>query len=139
MSDTYDDDTDTQPDRQPRGDRQRRDRPETPAQSPDRREDGSHRRGAHDRDTSDRDTQDRDDGAHDRDGRKSRWPLIILGIVVLAAVIAGVDLLAGDGGAGNHRRCLYRRQRHFHRPEDSGYVTQLNVNDNTYVRRGSCC
>ena len=136
MSDTYDDDTDTHPDRQPRGDRQRRDRPETPAQSPDRREDGSHRRGAHDRDTSDRDTQDRDDGAHDRDGRKSRWPLIILGIVVLAAVIAGATYWWETAGLETTDDAYTEGNAISIAPEISGYVTQLNVNDNTYVKAG---
>ncbi len=67
---------------------------------------------------------------------KSRWPLIILAIVVVLAIIAGVvywlltrDLESTDDAYTDGNAIAYAAK-------VSGYVTQLNINDNTYVHAG---
>jgi membrane fusion protein, multidrug efflux system len=66
----------------------------------------------------------------------SRWPLIILAIVVVIAVIAGVvywlltrDLESTDDAYTDGNAIAYAAK-------VSGYVTQLNVDDNTLVHAG---
>jgi membrane fusion protein (multidrug efflux system) len=80
-----------------------------------------------------------DDGRRsDHDDKKtgSRWPLIILGVVVVAAIIAGVaywlltrDLESTDDAYTEGNAIAYAAK-------VSGYVTQLNIDDNTYVHTG---
>ena len=78
----------------------------------------------------------RDEAIDDDKKPNRRWPLIILGIVVVAAIIGGVvywlltrneettDDAYTDGNAIAYAAKV------------SGYVTQLNINDNTYVHTG---
>ncbi|HEY0182123.1 MAG TPA: HlyD family secretion protein [Rhodopila sp.] len=72
----------------------------------------------------------------DRPKSGSRWPLIILAIVVVVAVIAAVtywlltrDLESTDDAYTEGNAIAYAAK-------VSGYVTQLNVDDNTYVHAG---
>jgi membrane fusion protein (multidrug efflux system) len=81
------------------------------------------------------DRRARDEDRH-QDKPKSRWPLIILAIVVVAAIIAGVvywlmtrDLESTDDAYTDGNAIAYAAK-------VSGYVTQLNINDNTYVHAG---
>jgi membrane fusion protein (multidrug efflux system) len=66
----------------------------------------------------------------------SRWPLIILAIVVVVAIIAAVvywlltrDLESTDDAYTDGNAIAYAAK-------ISGYVTQLNVDDNTFVHAG---
>jgi membrane fusion protein (multidrug efflux system) len=136
VSDIDDHEAGTRTDRPLRGDQPRRETPEPPPQSPGTREDGWHDRGAPDRHTPDGDSPGRDVGAHRGDGRKSRWPLIILGIVVLAAGIAGVTYWLETAGLETTDDAYTDGNAISIAPKISGYVTQLNVNDNTYVKAG---
>jgi membrane fusion protein (multidrug efflux system) len=74
----------------------------------------------------------------DREDKKpgSRWPLIILGIVVVLAIIGGVvywlltrNLESTDDAYTDGDAIAYASK-------VSGYVTQLNISDNTFVHAG---
>ena len=80
------------------------------------------------------DDTDRDRGNGSQ--RKTRWPLIILAVVVLLAVIAGVvywlltrNLESTDDAYTEGNAIAYASK-------VSGYVTQLNVDDNSFVHAG---
>jgi membrane fusion protein (multidrug efflux system) len=86
------------------------------------------------------DTSGKDEGdgkAEQKDEKpKSKWPLVILAIVVLLAIIGGVvywlmtrDLESTDDGytEGNAVSIAAKI---------SGYVTELDIDDNTYVHAG---
>lgn len=86
--------------------------------------------------TSDRSSKDEKTDRDDGKKPKSRWPLIILGVVVVIAVIAGVvywlltrDLETTDDAYTDGDAIAYA-------PKVSGYVTQLNIDDNTFVHTG---
>ncbi len=73
---------------------------------------------------------------NDNDQRRSRWPLILLGIVVVIAIIAAVvywlmtrNLESTDDAYTEGNAVAYAAK-------VSGYVTQLNVDDNTFVHAG---
>ena len=75
-----------------------------------------------------------DRGADSR--RQNRWPLIILAVVVVLAIIGGVtywwltrNLETTDDAYTDGNAIAYAAK-------VSGYVTQLNINDNTYVHAG---
>ncbi|WP_428488117.1 HlyD family secretion protein [Rhodopila sp.] len=80
-----------------------------------------------------------DDSDRDKDDDnkpRSRWPLIILAIVVVIAAIAGGiywfltrNLESTDDAYTDGNAVSYAAQ-------VSGYVTQLNINDNTFVHAG---
>ncbi|MEA2740859.1 MAG: rane fusion protein multidrug efflux system [Acetobacteraceae bacterium] len=77
-----------------------------------------------------------DTGDRDQPKGKNRWPLIILGLVVVAAIIAGVaywlltrDLESTDDAYTDGNAIAYAAK-------VSGYVTQLNVDDNMFVHAG---
>jgi membrane fusion protein (multidrug efflux system) len=85
--------------------------------------------------TGDRRSRDAPSGRDDRH-TGSRWPLIILAIVVVAAIIGGVyywlqtrNLESTDDAYTDGNAIAYAAK-------VSGYVTQLNVDDNTYVHEG---
>jgi membrane fusion protein, multidrug efflux system len=85
--------------------------------------------------TGDRRPRDEPTGRNDRQ-TGSRWPLIILAIVVVAAIIGGVyywlltrNLESTDDAYTDGNAIAYAAK-------VSGYVTQLNVDDNTYVHAG---
>ena len=77
------------------------------------------------------------DGEQDgKDKPRSRWPLVILGIVVLLTIIGGTiywfltrDLVGTDDAYTNGNSVSVAAK-------VSGYVTVLDVNDNTVVRAG---
>ena len=80
--------------------------------------------------------QSRGDGSDDGEKPRSRWPLIILAVVVVAAIIAGAvywwltrNLESTDDAYTEGNAVAYAAK-------VSGYVTQLNVDDNTFVHKG---
>ena len=83
------------------------------------------------------DRRSRDERPDDHDEQPTRrWPLIVLGIVVVLAIIAGVvywlltrDLESTDDAYTEGNAIAYAAK-------VSGYVTQLNVDDNTFVHAG---
>ena len=83
------------------------------------------------------DRQSRQDTPDDNEQKpRSRWPLIILALVVLAAIIAGAvywfmtrNLESTDDAYTEGNAVAYAAQ-------VAGYVTQLNVDDNTFVHKG---
>jgi membrane fusion protein (multidrug efflux system) len=75
-------------------------------------------------------------GGRDEQNGKNRWPLIILGIVAVAAIIAGVvywlltrDLESTDDAYTDGNAIAYAAK-------VPGYVTQLNIDDNVFVHAG---
>ena len=87
---------------------------------------------------TDHNQSSRDDNP-DRDNKakpRSRWPLIILGIVVVLAIIAAVvywlqtrNLESTDDAYTDGNAIAYAAK-------VSGYVTQLNIDDNIFVHTG---
>ena len=80
--------------------------------------------------------RDRDDRGSARDKPRSRWPLVILGIVVLLAAIGGAvawfltrNLVSTDDAYTSGRSISVAAK-------VAGYVTVLNVDDNTFVKTG---
>ncbi len=80
--------------------------------------------------------QNKNDKDKDGDKPKSRWPLIILAIVVLLAILGGVvywfmtrDLESTDDAYTDGNAIAIA-------PKIAGYVTELTVNDNTPVKAG---
>ncbi len=108
---------------------ERQDRPER--RSPDRDERRRANDGSSANEKSNRDTNNQDDAKP-----RSRWPLIILAVVVLAAIIGGAvywfmtrNLESTDDAYTEGNAVSYAAQ-------VAGYVTQLNVDDNTFVHKG---
>ncbi len=85
-----------------------------------------------------RDEPDRGDGDHKDEDRKprSRWPLIILGIVVVLAIIAGTLYWFMTRGLESTDDAYTEGNAIAFAAKISGYVTQLNVDDNTFVHAG---
>ncbi|WP_428542237.1 efflux RND transporter periplasmic adaptor subunit [Rhodopila sp.] len=85
----------------------------------------------------DDDRQSREDKPDDPEQKpRSRWPLIILALVVLAAIIAGAvywfttrNLESTDDAYTEGNAVAYAAK-------VAGYVTQLHVDDNTFVHKG---
>lgn len=83
------------------------------------------------------DRTERDDGSDNEPKKpRSRWPLVVLAVVVVLAIIAGVaywlltrNLESTDDAYTDGNAIAYAAK-------VSGYVTQLNVNDNTFVHAG---
>jgi membrane fusion protein (multidrug efflux system) len=107
-------------------------RPPQRSEKPDRPADWTRARAGRPRD------DDATPGTTHDDDRKSgsRWPLIILAIVVVLAVVGGVvywlmtrNLESTDDAYTDGNAIAYAAK-------VSGYVTQLNINDNTYVHAG---
>jgi membrane fusion protein, multidrug efflux system len=119
VSETYEDDAGTT-ERPPRGDRQGTNEQREPVES--RRE-------------QDEESHDHDD-EHDGERRKSRWPLIILIVVVVIAIIAGVIYWLKTTGLESTDDAYTEGNAVSIAPQVSGHVTQLNVNDNTFVKAG---
>jgi len=79
------------------------------------------------------------DGQGDKNGDtkpRQRWPLVVLGLVVIATIIGGVvywlmtrDLESTDDAYTDGNAIAFAAK-------ISGYVTQLNVSDNTFVHTG---
>jgi membrane fusion protein (multidrug efflux system) len=88
-----------------------------------------------DRQSRESDGDDRKDGG--KDGKKkSRWPLIILALVVVVAIIGGTiywfmtrDYETTDDAYTDGNSIVIA-------PKVAGYVTELDVNDNTIVKAG---
>ncbi len=88
---------------------------------------------------SNRDEPDDNDGDGKDDGggkRKSRWPLIILGIVVVLAIIGGVVYWLMTRGEESTDDAYTDGNSIVIAPKVAGYVTELDVNDNTLVKAG---
>jgi len=102
-----------------------------------RRADQSERRGSRQADRRDRpDDRDEDDEHKDNDRKpRSRWPLIILGVVV-AAVIGGIVYWLMTRGEVTTDDAYTKGNAIAFAPQVSGYVVQLNVDDNTVVHKG---
>jgi membrane fusion protein (multidrug efflux system) len=93
---------------------------------------------------------DRSDAAHDGDGRlkdkpsdtpntanpKSRLPLYILGLVVLLSIVAGLVYWFMTRGLESTDDAYTDGNAVAVAAKISGYVTQLNINDNTFVHTG---
>jgi membrane fusion protein (multidrug efflux system) len=121
LSDTKDEAA--QAEQQDQTERQRSERSEAPVRADNPAQSGDERPRAEDHD------------AHDQKPR-SRWPLIILAIVVVLAVIGAVfywlltrNLESTDDAYTDGNAIAYA-------PKVSGYVTQLAIDDNTYVHKG---
>ncbi len=90
--------------------------------------------GNHGKDEADQDHEAGTQGGDDRP--RSRWPLLVLGIVVLLAIVGGAtywfltrNLVSTDDAYTNGRSVSVAAK-------VSGYVTVLDVDDNTVVRAG---
>jgi membrane fusion protein (multidrug efflux system) len=81
---------------------------------------------------------DNDDAGKDKaaDKPKSRWPLIILGVVVLLAIIGGVVYWLMTRGLEDTDDAYTEGNAVSIAANISGYVTELDVNDNAEVKAG---
>jgi membrane fusion protein (multidrug efflux system) len=77
-----------------------------------------------------------DDEPKGKHQSKSRWPLIILAIVVVLAVIAGVAYWLMTRGLESTDDAYTDGNAVAFAAKVPGYVTQLNVDDNTLVHKG---
>jgi membrane fusion protein (multidrug efflux system) len=79
-----------------------------------------------------------DDDGKDKgaDKPKSRWPLVILGVVVLLAIIAGVVYWFLTRGLEDTDDAYTEGNAISIAANVSGYVTELDINDNTAVKTG---
>lgn len=110
----HDEDRPNRGDAQPRSDDQRQSRPQ---------------------DKEDNQQKDQDQGGGEQRSRP-RWPLIILGIVVLAAVIGGIVYWLMTRGQESTDDAYTDGNAVAFASKVSGYVIQLNVGDNTLVHKG---
>lgn len=67
---------------------------------------------------------------------RSRWPLIILAIVAVLAIVAGVVFLLLTRNLESTDDAYTDGNAIAYAAKVSGYVTQLNINDNTFVHAG---
>ena len=128
MSGTAGDDSGLRTDAPPYGERQRAERSERP---PPRAREDDQRSREHDEDA----TRDDDEG-HDGNRRKSRWPLIILVLVLIVVAIAAVVYWLRTAGLETTDDAYTEGNAISIAPMISGYVTLLDVNDNSYVKAG---
>lgn len=112
--------------------------PRTEQDAPGRDKTGSSSGGEDEKDADENNADDKgEDGKQDgKDKPRSRWPFVILGIVVLLAVVGGAiywfltrNLVGTDDAYTNGNSVSVAAK-------VSGYVTVLNVNDNTVVHAG---
>ena len=83
----------------------------------------------------------REDGAKEgqkdeQKGKKSRWPLIILAIVTIAAVIGGVIYWLSTRDLESTDDAYIEGNAVSVAPKVSGYVVDRRVDDNTFVKAG---
>src|SRR5262249_25643095 len=76
------------------------------------------------------------DTEHRQEGKRTRWPLVVLAVVIVAAAIGGTvfwlmtkDQESTDDAYTDGRAIVMS-------PRVTGYVTQLAVNDNQFVHKG---
>jgi membrane fusion protein (multidrug efflux system) len=103
---------------------------------PDRAPDQSPGHDNRDPDNRDNKRDDNRDNKQDDKKPKSRWPLIILGIVVVLAIIAGIVYWFMTRGLESTDDAYTEGNAIAFAAKVSGYVTQLNINDNTFVHAG---
>lgn len=72
----------------------------------------------------------------DAEQPRSRWPLIILGIVVLVTIVAGVTYWLLTRGLESTDDAYTEGNAIAFAAKVSGYVTKLNVDDNIFVHGG---
>jgi membrane fusion protein (multidrug efflux system) len=77
-----------------------------------------------------------DDGKHEGETPKRRWPLFILAAVVVLAIIAGVVYWLLTRGLESTDDAYTDGNAIAFASKVSGYVVQLDVDDNTFVHRG---
>ena len=81
-----------------------------------------------------------DEGKESQDdkqkGRKSRWPLVILAVVIVAAIIGGVAYWLSTRDLEDTDDAYTEGNAVSIAPKVSGYVVERRVDDNTLVRAG---
>ncbi len=88
-------------------------------------------------DRSSDDKQSRREDRDDEGGRpKRRWPLFILAAVVLLAIIGGVAYWLLTRGQESTDDAYTDGNAIAYAAQVAGYVTELNINDNTFVHKG---
>jgi membrane fusion protein (multidrug efflux system) len=75
-------------------------------------------------------------GDKDKGQPRRRWPLILLAIGVVVAIIAGVAYWLMTRGQESTDDAYTEGNAVAYAAKVSGYVIQLNVNDNTFVHKG---
>jgi membrane fusion protein (multidrug efflux system) len=84
-----------------------------------------------------RDDEDkRDADRHDDDTPKRRWPLIVLGVVVVLTIIAAVVYWLMTRGVESTDDAYTEGNAVAFAAKVSGYVTELHIDDNTFVHQG---
>jgi membrane fusion protein (multidrug efflux system) len=88
------------------------------------------------KDDKDKDDKKGEDGKDDDNKPQSKWPLIILGIVVVLAIIGGLIYWLMTRGLESTDDAYTEGQAISIAPKVAGYVTELDVSDNTLVKAG---
>lgn len=78
----------------------------------------------------------KDEGGKDKQQGKRRWPLIVLAVVVVLAVIGGVGYWWLTRNQESTVDAYTEGNAVSFASKVTGYVTQLNVDDNTFVHKG---
>ncbi|HEX2941836.1 MAG TPA: HlyD family secretion protein [Rhodopila sp.] len=118
---------------------------DSPSSTPVAEQEQAPRRADDDAGRRDEDTQSRRDKSGDQDksgdnkngggGKKRRWPLIVLGIVVVLAVLGGVGYWYLTRNEESTVDAYTEGNAISFAAKVTGYVTALNVNDNTFVKK----
>jgi membrane fusion protein (multidrug efflux system) len=123
-------------DRTPTAQRPARPQPSRSETRPDRveRDDRDAGRSDGHRDEPDHDGNDDQEDSGKR--KKRRWPLVVLGLVVVAAIIAGGIYWYMTRNQESTDDAYTDGNSIVIAPKIAGYVTELDVNDNTFVKAG---
>jgi membrane fusion protein, multidrug efflux system len=80
----------------------------------------------------------RDQAEHEADGdkRRSRWPIVVLGLIVVLTIVGSVVYWWTTRGYETTDDAYTDGHSVVIAPKVAGYVTELDVNDNTVVKAG---
>ena len=82
------------------------------------------------------DNEGKEDQEDKQKGKKSRWPLVILAVVIVAAIIGGVVYWLSTRDLEDTDDAYTEGNAVSIAPKVSGYVVERRVDDNTFVKAG---
>ena len=90
----------------------------------------------HQTDQQGREGDGKEDSRDEQKGKKSRWPLIILAAVTMAAIVGGVIYWLSTRDLESTDDAYVEGNAVSIAPKVSGYVVERRVDDNTFVKAG---